>query len=92
MLTVEDPELPVSALASDFLLTGPPLSASTKTYLDNAGNENGSFDLGDIRAYVLRNPNVDSYTTLESTVEKVISVGDLKRSPPGGEVKREESP
>jgi M6 family metalloprotease-like protein len=91
-LTVEDPELPVSALTSDYLLVGPPLSASTKIYLDNAGNENGSFDLGDIRAYVLRNPNVESYTTLESTVEKVISVGDMKRSPPGGEVKREESP
>jgi M6 family metalloprotease-like protein len=91
-LIVDDPELPVASLASDFLLTGPPLSASAKIYLDNEGNENGSFDLGDIRAYVLRNPNVDSFTTLQTTVEKVISVGDLKRSPPGGEVKREESP
>jgi hypothetical protein len=91
-LRVDDPELPVSALASDFLLTGQPLSASTKIYLDNEGNSNGSFDLGDIRAYVLRNPNVDSYATLETTVEKVISLGNLKRSPPGGEVKREESP
>jgi hypothetical protein len=91
-LTVNDPELPISALASEFLLTGPPLDPNMRVYLDNEGNQNHSFDLGDIRAYVLRNPNVGSYSSLDSTIEQVISVGDLKRSPPGGEVKREESP
>ncbi len=91
-LTVVDPEIPVSALASEFLLTGPPLAPTTKIYLDNEGNQNSSFDLGDIRAYVLRNPNVSSYGAMEPNIEKVIRVGPLTRSPPGGEVKREESP
>ena len=60
-LVVVDPEIPSSALASDFLLAGPALAPSTKTYLDNEGNNNNSFDLGDLRAYVLRNPDIDSF-------------------------------
>ena len=83
-VVVDDPEIPASALASDFLLSGPPLAPDTKTYLDNEGNNNNSFDLGDLRAYVLRNPDIGSFVKLESKVEIVVPMGDLKRPPTGG--------
>ncbi len=91
-LVVEDPEIPVDALASAFLFTGPYLSASTRNYLDNGGNGNSAYDLGDFRAYVLRNPNFHSYDQLESFVEILVPMGDLKNPLLGGRVKREERP
>lgn len=91
-LVVEDPELPVASLASAFLLTNPPLAANTRVYLDNEGNGNGAYDLGDFRAYVLRNPNLLSYGQLESLVEILVPIGDLKNPLLGGRVKREEMP
>jgi hypothetical protein len=91
-LVVADPELPVEALASQFLLQGPPLNATTRKYLDNEGNQNNTFDLGDLRAYVLRNPNIETYTQPEARVEVVVPMGDLRRSPPDGEVRREDMP
>jgi len=92
-LVVDDPELPVDALASAFLLTGPSLNANTRIYLDNEGNNNNAYDLGDFRAYVLRNPGLPSFGQLESLVEILVPMGDMKAPPPsGGEVKREERP
>jgi len=35
-------------------LLGPAPDADTRSYLDNTGNRNGSFDVGDLRAYLLR--------------------------------------
>ncbi|MBT8396594.1 MAG: hypothetical protein KJN92_06495, partial [Gemmatimonadetes bacterium] len=91
-LDVDDPEIPSDALASDFLLTGPALDPGTKVFLDNEGNRNSVYDLGDLRAYVLRNPGVGSFNQLESLLEIVVPVGDLKDSKSGtqggGEVKR----
>jgi hypothetical protein len=92
-LVVDDPELPVDALASAFLLTGPFLNANTRIYLDHEGNNNNAYDLGDFRAYVLRNPGLPSFGQLESLVEILVPMGDMKAPPPsGGEVKREERP
>ena len=92
VLVVEDPEVPLDALASAFLHTGPPLNNDTRTYLDNEGNENDFYDLGDLRAYVLRNPAFPFSGQMESLVELMVPMGDLKSPPPGGEVKREERP
>jgi M6 family metalloprotease-like protein len=83
-LTVDDPEIPSDALASAFLLAGPSLGANIKVFLDNEGNNNHSYDLGDLRAYVLRNPDIDSFGQLEALVEILVPMGDLKRSPQGG--------
>ncbi len=84
-LDVEDPEIPSDALASDFLLQGPPLSPDTKVFLDNEGNRNGVYDLGDLRAYVLRNPTVGSFTQLETLLEIVVPVGELERPQKGAD-------
>jgi len=91
-LVVDDPEIPVDALASAFLLTGPFLSANTRIYLDNEGNNNNAYDLGDFRAYVLRNPGLPSFGQLESLVEILVPMGDMKSPPSGGGLKREERP
>lgn len=86
---VDDPEIPVDALASAFLLTGPPLSTNTRQYLDNEGNANDAYDLGDLRAYVLRNPGLQTYGGMETSVEKVVPVGDLGRSKSEGRRKED---
>ena len=91
-LVVDDPDLPVDALASAFLLVGPPLNANTREYLDNEGNQNNAFDLGDFRAYVLRNPDLSFNAELQELIEILVPMGDLKIRPPGGDVKREEGP
>jgi len=88
-LVVSDPQLPVDALGSAFLLSGPFLDANTRIYLDNEGNQNNAYDLGDFRAYVLRNPNLEAFGPTESKVERVVPMGDLRTHPPGGEVKKE---
>ena len=63
-LSVGDPDLAVDALASAFLHSGPLLSAKTREYLDNEGNQNNFYDLGDLRAFVLRNPNLQGLSDL----------------------------
>ncbi len=91
-LVVGDPDIPLDALASAFLLSGPPLNANTRTYLDNEGNRNNAYDLGDFRAYVLRNPDLRAFGEVETLVEILVPMGDMKRPPPGGGVRREERP
>ena len=91
-LSVGDPELPVDALASAFLHTGPPLSANVRTYLDNEGNNNDAYDLGDLRAYVLRNPNLPASGPLEDLVRLLVPMGDIKTPPDTGRVGRERRP
>ncbi len=91
-LVVDDPEIPVDALASAFLLTGPFLNANTRIYLDNEGNNNNAYDLGDFRAYVLRNPDLPSFGQLETLVEILVPMGDMKNPPSGGGLKRKERP
>ena len=69
---VDDPEISLDALASAFLLTGPTLDPYVRTYLDNVGNDNNIYDLGDFRAYVLRNPDFQAYIGPEAEVEGVV--------------------
>lgn len=92
MLTVADPELPVDALSSAFLLTGPHLNANTRIYLDNEGNDNNAYDLGDFRAYVLRNPGVHSFQAPEAHVRITVPMGDMKSPPSGGGERKEDRP
>jgi M6 family metalloprotease-like protein len=91
-LVVEDPEISAETLASPFLLTGPHLSMNARTYLDNEGNQNNVYDLGDFRAYVFRNPGLASFGGIESLVEILLPMGDLKKREGGSQDRREERP
>lgn len=92
-LKVVDPEIPAQTLTFPFLLSGSDLSITQRTYLDQAGNDNGAYDLGDLRAYVLRNPSLATYEPSTGPVEMVIPVGELKASNTGGgQTRKEERP
>jgi len=97
-LEVGDPEIPVEVLASPFLLTGGVLSPALRTFMDNEGNRNGIYDLGDFRAFVLRNPGLQVSGEAPSVVEILVPFGDLRAlssgggSGPGLELHREDMP
>ncbi len=83
LLEVVEPVFPVQQLASPFLLTNLPMSEAQVRYLDRVGNGNGTYDLGDLRAWILAHPG------LPLTAELLALVADPKRvsiptGPPGG--------
>ncbi len=57
-LEVDEPALGWDALASTFLLGGPALTSPQERYLDLHGNADGTYDLGDLRAWVLAHPDL----------------------------------
>lgn len=57
-LDVVRPSLGIEQLASDFLSVGTPLNGDQRRFLDRQGNGDGSYDLGDFRAWVLANPDL----------------------------------
>jgi len=57
-LDVRSPDIPIGQLASLFVLDGPTLSSAQTEFLDREGNQNGSYDLGDLRAWVLAHPSL----------------------------------
>ena len=57
-LAVTGPLIGTTVLAAPFLFQPGSLTASQERYLDRAGNGNGSYDLGDLRAYLLAHPDV----------------------------------
>ncbi len=57
-LAVTAPLIGTTVLAAPFLFQPGSLTASQERYLDRAGNGNGSYDLGDLRAYLLAHPDV----------------------------------
>ncbi len=83
-LEVTDPDIPVEILASPFLLTEGVLTPELRTYLDNEGNRNGMYDLGDFRALVLRNPDLRVSGQAPSVVEILLPLGDLELLKFGG--------
>ncbi len=78
-LVVEDPVISIERLAAPFLQRGAALSLAQRDYLDREGNRNNAYDLGDFRAFFLRNPNLPRSGDVQGTVEFVIPVGDLSR-------------
>ena len=52
------PSIPFAQLASPFLLSGAALGPLMDAFLDLQGNNSGSFDLGDFRAWVLAHPSL----------------------------------
>ena len=86
-LQVDDAVIPVSALASRFLGTGPPLTLAQARYVDLRGNNDGVYDLGDFRAWVLAHPGLPLTAPLRALVGPTMVVIPLGR-PDGPEVRR----
>ncbi|MGD2067843.1 MAG: M6 family metalloprotease domain-containing protein [Gemmatimonadota bacterium] len=81
VLDVSDPVLGVADLAAAFISTPGSLDPYEQAFLDLQGNDNGVYDLGDFRAWVLAHPE------LPSTVEERALVRTLVptiRFQPGG--------
>jgi hypothetical protein len=57
-LEVAPPSVGVQALAAGFLGGPVELSERQRQFLDRAGNRNGAYDLGDLRAFFLANPDL----------------------------------
>jgi hypothetical protein len=57
-LNVAAPAIPIARLGDAFLLGNQPLDSIQATFLDRQGNNNGTYDLGDFRAWVLANPSL----------------------------------
>jgi hypothetical protein len=77
------PEIPIESLLSPFLLTGPELTPAQLTFLNQQGNGVGGYDLGDLRAWILANPDLPMRADLESLLQPRTIVIPGPR-PPGG--------
>ena len=80
-LEVTVPVIGTTALAAPFLLQEKTLTVAQELYLDRAGNSNGGYDLGDLRAYVLANPGAPTASQTMDVMPRRVPVFDLG---PGG--------
>lgn len=87
-LQVDEAVIPVSALASRFLGTGPPLTLSQGRYVDLKGNNDGVYDLGDFRAWVLAHPGLPLTGPVRALVGPVRVVIPMAPPGSGSEVRR----
>ena len=87
-LVVMDPILSIERLASPFLLSGSGLDFNQRTYLDRSGNANGAYDLGDFRAFFLRNPDLPTSGNVQGVIELLVPLGNMKAVGEGKEVIR----
>ena len=55
-LTVGPPDVGLQVMAEPFMGVGS-VNTALETFLDLQGNDDGTYDLGDFRAWVLGNPN-----------------------------------
>ncbi|MEZ4417521.1 MAG: M6 family metalloprotease domain-containing protein [Gemmatimonadota bacterium] len=78
-LQVAAPELGLDRLAGPFLLSGQEPDPVEREYLDRSGNRNGVYDLGDLRAFVVANPDLP-LSSQEREVLRVL-VGSTKVGP-----------
>lgn len=74
LIEVDEPVFPVHQLASPFLLTNVPMSEVQVRFLDRMGNGNGTYDLGDLRAWVLAHPGLPLTAELRALVAEPRSV------------------
>lgn len=65
---VTTPDLGLDLLASDFLSVGPALTGDQRRFLDRRGNNDGAYDLGDFRAWVLAHPGLPLSAMLQALV------------------------
>jgi M6 family metalloprotease-like protein len=67
-LQVDEPVFPVEKLAAKFLLVGGDLTGPQLQYLDLRGNNDGIYDVGDLRAWVLAHPGLPLSASLKALV------------------------
>jgi hypothetical protein len=78
-LEVTVPALGVSALAAAFLKKPETLTFAQMRFLDRAGNNDGLYDLGDFRAFMLANPSAPVATQAIEGGPLVVPVVDFGR-------------
>ncbi|MEX0935431.1 MAG: M6 family metalloprotease domain-containing protein, partial [Gemmatimonadota bacterium] len=78
LVTVERPNLGLEQLASTFIASTDQVSFLQKEFLDRHGNLDGSYDVGDFRAYVLRHPDLPESAVASSDADRVIPLGPVR--------------
>ena len=81
---VTEPVLAASLLAGPFLLVGDALTLEQRVYLDREGNGNGQYDLGDLRAWVLRHPDLPLNASVRALVSAAASPAARRPGREGG--------
>jgi hypothetical protein len=56
------------------------LSDAQKTFFDFSGNGDGSYDVGDFRAYLLANPNLPESAVLVRSLRITVPLGGVEWS------------
>ncbi len=87
VLQVDDAVIPAANLASKFLLVGPALTSVQSAYLDRWGNGDGTYDLGDFRAWALAHPGLALTEPMRALVGPRTVVVPMSPGA-GGEVRR----
>jgi hypothetical protein len=83
VLRVTEPRIGIETLVGPFLLSGTGPTAPQKLFLDRTGNLSGSYDLGDFRAFLIRNPDLPMAAQVREQIQQLIRLGPV--SGPGGE-------
>jgi len=84
---VAEPSIPVERLAQRFLLRGEPLTVPQVQFLDRRGNRDGSYDIGDFRAWVLGHPGLPLTAAMKALVGPrtlVVPMRPVGSGPEGG--------
>jgi M6 family metalloprotease-like protein len=64
-IDVTEPSFAIAQLSDAFLLGDQPLDSIQATFLDQQGNANGTYDLGDFREWVLAHPGLPLSASLQ---------------------------
>jgi len=73
-MDVAEPALAIEGLTSRFLLSGPALDPLLEAYVDYQGNGNGTYDLGDLRAWVLAHPSLPLSAAVTTPQPSVVTI------------------
>ncbi len=71
-LRVDEPTIGVTALTGPLLESGATLTEVQTLFLDRTGNDNGVYDLGDFRSFLIRNPDLPMSAELRTLVRTLI--------------------
>jgi hypothetical protein len=79
-IDVRPPNVGIAELVSSFVGSQDLLSEAQRAFFDFSGNGNGSYDIGDFRAYVLANPTLPESAAAARTSRIVVPLGDVLRA------------
>ena len=83
VIQVSRPDLDVELLVSPFVGPEDELTAPQKEFLDLEGNDDGVYDIGDLRAFILMIPSLPEGAPAPQALRTVIKIGDLRDPQPG---------